>query len=359
MSESSALQYDSPRLVRNNFDLLRLILAGTVCLVHAYQLSGFTQLSWIPRVLSSEVAIKAFFVISGFLIFRSFERSKSFSSYLLKRIRRIYPAYFVVVTLFALGLYFASTKSFQEYFSFAWLKYIGVNIIFLNFLQPTLPGVFEANKFAAVNGALWTLKIEVMFYLSVPIFVFLFRRFSRLPVIIITYVVSVFYVSFMTLVAENTGSDLYNELGRQLPGQLSYFMAGAFFFYYLPLFEEYIGYFLSIAGLLLIVDRFSPLSLFEPFMLAVIVIFFGLFLYVGNFGKYGDFSYGTYILHFPTIQILVSSGWFKRFPGLFLISVVLLTTLGAVALWHLVEKRFLSRKSHYMTATTGIGLKKE
>lgn len=28
-------------LARNNFDLLRLLFAGTVCLVHVHELSGF------------------------------------------------------------------------------------------------------------------------------------------------------------------------------------------------------------------------------------------------------------------------------------------------------------------------------
>ena len=81
------------------------------------------------------------------------------------------------------------------------------------------------------------------------------------------------------------------------------------------------------------------------------VVYFGLFLYAGNFGKYGDFSYGIYILHFPVIQLLLFPGWFRDSPWCFLMTVVLITTSSAIALWHLVEKRFLFRKSHYVTAT--------
>src|SRR5205814_8049913 len=44
---SQHLPYQSPRLARNNFDLLRLLFAGTVCLVHAYQLSGRPELAWL------------------------------------------------------------------------------------------------------------------------------------------------------------------------------------------------------------------------------------------------------------------------------------------------------------------------
>ena len=102
------MPHDNPRLTRNNFDLLRLLFAGTVCLVHSYELSGFQQIGWITSVLSSAVAVKAFFVVSGFLIFMSFERSSSLASYARKRIRRIYPAYFTVVMLCAVFLVAAS-----------------------------------------------------------------------------------------------------------------------------------------------------------------------------------------------------------------------------------------------------------
>lgn len=345
-------QHNSPRLTENNFDLLRLLFAGTVLLVHSYELSGFQRLSIIGGMLSSAVAVKAFFVVSGFLIFMSFERSATLVTYAKKRIRRIYPAYFTVVMLCAICLVAVTSKNIGDYFSSSsWLKYIFSNLTFLNFLQPTLPGVFDSNKLAAVNGALWTLKIEAMFYLSVPVFVFLFRKFTHLPILILAYGSSVAYAGFFAAIAERAGSGPYVELGRQLPGQLSYFMAGAFLYYFLPLFERQIGYFLVAAVLTLAANMYFPLPILEPFALAIVVVYFGLFLHVGNFGKYGDFSYGIYILHFPVIQLLLHSGWFSECPWYFLMAVVLITTGGAITLWHLVEKRFLFRKSHYAAAT--------
>lgn len=285
----------------------------------------------------------------------SFERSTSFISYASKRIRRIYPAYFTVVMLCAASLVAVSSKNIGDYFSFAWIKYVAANLAFLNFLQPTLPGVFDSNKLAAVNGALWTLKIEAMFYLTVPLFVFLFRRFSHLPMLVFVYCSSVAYAGLLSAVAERTGSGIYVELARQLPGQLSYFMAGAFLYYFLQLFERRIGYFLIVAASVLAANMIYPLPLLEPLALATVVVFFGLFLYVGNFGKYGDFSYGFYILHFPIIQLLLQAGWFRESPWYFLATVIFITTTGAIAMWHLVEKRFLLRSSHYVTAITSSG----
>jgi peptidoglycan/LPS O-acetylase OafA/YrhL len=127
----------SSRLNNNNFDLMRLLFAIIVCFVHVQTLSGFNELELITRTLSSSIAVKSFFVVSGFLIFMSYERSSSFKSYVIKRIRRIYPAYIVVVMLCALGFVVISSKS-TNYFSLIWLKYLLANLRFLVYLSLTL-----------------------------------------------------------------------------------------------------------------------------------------------------------------------------------------------------------------------------
>lgn len=350
-SEIDLTHHHNPLTGQNNFDLLRLLFAGTVCLVHAHTLSGFQELSRIGDILSSEAAVKSFFVISGFLIFMSYEKSSSLASYTTKRMRRIYPAYVTVVLLCALCFASISSKSLGDYFSLPWLKYVLANLSFMNFLQQTLPGVFESNPMDAVNGALWTIKIEVMFYMTVPVLVVLFRKHSPLRVIVLLYCLSVGYSQGMTAMAERTGSGLFVILARQLPGQLSYFLAGAFLYYHLPLFKRRAPIFLSAAIAVLALNKCVALPLFEPFALGTVVIFFSLFLYVGRVGKYGDFSYGIYILHFPIIQLLLNTGRFQQNPWLFLLTVITLTLFGAVALWHLIEKKYLLRGSHYLAAT--------
>ncbi|MFN8433908.1 MAG: acyltransferase [Anaerolineales bacterium] len=343
----------NPRLKKNNFDLLRLILAGIVCFVHAYQLSGYEALSFIPKILSSEAAVKGFFVASGFLIFMSYERSSSFLSYFSKRIRRIYPAYLIIIITMAFGFVLISDKNASEYFfSVEWVKYLAANLVFLNFIQPSLPGVFESNIFTAANGALWTLKIEVMFYFSVPAIVYLFKYFSKNGVLFSGYILSIVYSTALNTIATQTEKELFQELGRQLPGQLCYFLAGAFLYYNLSQFEKYVIYFIIPSSLVLIVNQFYPIHWIEPFALATIIIFLSLFLYIGEIGKYGDFSYGIYILHSPVLQIFIQYGWFKENPWLYLSAGLLTTFVLAIFLWHGVEKRFLLRNSHYLSNPT-------
>lgn len=65
----------------NNFDLLRFIFAFIVFLVHAYVLSGTQSLSIISKLFSSAIAVKSYFVVSGFLIFTSYEYSGNNNGY--------------------------------------------------------------------------------------------------------------------------------------------------------------------------------------------------------------------------------------------------------------------------------------
>lgn len=200
------------KLSTNNFDLLRFVLASVVFFVHTHSLSGSESLSVISQTLSSSIAVKAFFIVSGFLIFMSYENTRNIKGYFLKRLRRIYPAYFVVILMCILIGSVLTTFPFAEYWSFDVLKYSLSNLLFLNFLQPNLPGLFEGNKLQAINGALWTLKIEVMFYCFVPLAVIAFKKFGRIKILLIVYILSVLYSIVIFKLGQLSGNPLYNEL---------------------------------------------------------------------------------------------------------------------------------------------------
>lgn len=342
------------RLRQNNFDLLRFLFAFTVFLVHAHVLSGAESLSVLSRLLSSEIAVKSFFVVSGFLIFMSYENSRNIKNYFAKRARRIYPAYFSIVMICAvLGSVF-SVHSWDEYFSPQLLKYVSANLLFLNFLQPNLPGLFESNSLQAVNGALWTLKIEVMFYLSVPLAVMAFRKFGRMPVLLALYICSVIYSVAMGGLAGKTGSGFYLELQRQLPGQLAYFIAGAAGYYYFQYLAKYAARLAALAVAAFALQAWLPWVAIQPAALGVLVVFFACVIpCLGNFGKYGDFSYGIYIVHFPILQTLVAYGLFRESPWAMLVVAGALVMAVAFLLWHFIEKPFLRKSSHYVAVNHG------
>lgn len=343
---------------RNNFDLLRFAFAFTVFLVHAHVLSGEPVLAPLSRHLSSDLAVKAFFVVSGYLVLMSYERARSIGDYADKRIRRVYPAYFAIVVVCAAFGVFFSTLPPADYLSGGVAAYLAANLVFLNFLAPNLPGVFAANPVTEVNGALWTLKVEVMFYALVPLIAWLCRRLGALGVLAALYLGSVAYYLALGHLAQVHSSQLYAQLQRQLPGQLAYFVAGGAAFYFEDVLAKRWGLYgaaaaAAYATLMLLRNPVFD-ALLYPAVLALLVVYAAVGLRcLGNFGRFGDFSYGIYVVHFPLLQVLVSIGLFRASPLLALaVATFGVLTLAALS-WHLVEKPFLRRSSHYVLAEAG------
>lgn len=347
---------------RNNLDCLRLILASTVALFHVHALTNISSFAFFDTFLSPHFAVRGFFVISGMLIYRSYTRSSSVGSYMEKRVRRIYPAYFTVVVLAAIVFYFLSTAPASQYFGFAFWKYLGANLIFLNFLAQTLPGIFDTHINGAVNGALWTLKIEVAFYLFVPVIHYLCRRFGVRRVMVVIFCLScVWKYGFALLDSINNsrhflvtdGSrSLFAKLEVQFPAQLAYFCAGILLLLYFDKLKEHFLSISLITAALYLTDRFATGEILDIFWISGVVFVFGFWRYFGNFSKYGDFSYGVYIVHWPILQTLITLGFSGLNPIEFLGLSLFSITLAAFLLWHLVEKRFLASSSHYVQVST-------
>jgi peptidoglycan/LPS O-acetylase OafA/YrhL len=242
-----------------------------------------------------------------------------------------------------------------EYAGTGLWRYLAANLAFLNFLAPTLPGVFEGQPYVEANGALWTLKIEVMFYAFVPVLSWLCARLGRWRVLVSLYLLAALYAVVMGELHARTGGAIWLQLQRQLPGQLGYFLAGAALYF---LRDRLPGRWGVMAAAALAVFAAAATTavpfasaLLEPLALGVLVIYAATALpHLGNFARYGDFSYGVYIIHFPVVQALVAAGWFDRNPwGAACASLALVVALSALS-WHAVERPFLRRRSHYRLA---------
>ena len=175
--EKKALVISIPK---NAMHLIRLLMAVYIACAHFVELTSSPALDWIPSIFMRQgrMVILGFFVFSGLLVTGSYLRSKGFKDYIYNRILRLYPSYAAILIVSILALSLMSTLSFADYFSdLQTFKYIAANFSFLNFLEPSLPGVFENNPFStAVNGSLWTLKVEMMFYLFLPILIYILTK---------------------------------------------------------------------------------------------------------------------------------------------------------------------------------------
>lgn len=333
---------------QNNFDFLRFYFAFVVVIGHLIFISDVPQFKVFYPFFNTYTSVTGFFIISGFLISKSYSQSKSLKEYFVKRASRLLPAYIFVVSLCALLLSFQSLYSFSAYFSdTGFYKYLLANFTFLNFLHPNLPGVFtSASVTPDVNGALWTLKVEVAFYLSLPIIYTFFRKTNKKNCFLITlYFISVIYsnsLEYMALAENNTS---FSTLAHQLPGFISYFVSGIAVYYY---FDEYIKHknqLLFLGIVFIAIDKIIGYEVFMPIGLALIVFFFAFsFKKLNHFAKYGDISYGIYVFHYPIIKLFTVAGLFTKYnPYLVSTFIIALVLTAGFLSWHLIEKRFLSR----------------
>lgn len=328
---------------KNCFDFLRFFFAANVVLSHLGELSQNENLSFLSHFFSAIIGVKGFFVISGFLVAKSYVNTASLKHYFVKRAKRILPAYVVVIVLSIIVLAFFSRYSIAQYFSDSGVyQYLGWNLIFLNFMHPCLPGLFESNFVCAVNGALWTLKIEEGFYIVLPLIFYCIKKSKKAFLMLVSlYVLSILYWLLM---------DFYLNkplLAKQLPGYLCYFVTGIMLFLNFSFMMKNRITLALIAIVVLFLFHYSNMTIgmLYPAAFGILVIIAAYsFSFFNNFGKYGDFTYGIYIYHFPIIQLLRQYNWFEKYnPFAVSFGAILLTLFFAVLSWFVVEKRFLDR----------------
>ena len=152
-----------------------------------------------------------FFILSGFWITISLFRSNSVKEYVVKRIKKIFPMYLIVIITFSILFYYFSNLSFSEYFTSSdYWKYLLCNVLTLNFIQPSLHNVFNN---VPVNGSLWTIKVEIGFYILLPIFFVLIGKICKQTDkktkyinmgLMIFYFLSIVYDFLMPIVCKKT-----------------------------------------------------------------------------------------------------------------------------------------------------------
>ncbi|MBR1878343.1 MAG: acyltransferase [Paludibacteraceae bacterium] len=333
----------------NCFDFLRFTFALNVVLGHLFAIALIPEFEPLKGIFNTYLSVTGFFVISGFLIAQSYERSSSLKSYFIKRARRLLPAYLLVVLGCAFGLASLSSLPIGEYFTSKDLwEYIGANLCFLNFLHPSLPGVFDHPLISdtSVNPALWTLKIEVGFYLCVPVILWGLRKSKRPWLwLIIIYVLAVVYKLGLEHLAEQWDKPFIAFVSRQLPGFMSYFAVGMCGYMYKNNFMQYKKHMIIPAVLIFIIEHLWAMEVLTPLAWGIIVLWCAWSLpALNNFAKYGDVSYGIYIYHGPILKILLTIGLFTQ-TGVWPAAAVYIVCviLTGLASWHLMEKHFLKR----------------
>jgi len=326
----------------NRFDFLRLLFASLVFVFHLVVLANLADGTKLENNLAhlAELSIQGFFIISGALVYGSLLNSDGLRDYFDKRFRRLYPAYFVVILIPAIASLLLSGQSTGV------LRYLASNSVFLNFLEPNLPGLFDGQRQTEVNGALWTLKIEVMFYALLPLLGWILAKFHKAKWGILASI----YIGAEIWRANIGHFDIpiAKQLVHQLPGQMSFFVAGITLWIFRDKAEKFALVAIPIGLIILAVSYAQHLEVVRAVGLAVIVA--GIAYSPGpklNVARHGDISYGVYITHFPIINTFLAIGVFAYNPWAGVIASTIAIAVSSMLLWKFVERPFLKRSSHY------------
>ena len=291
-------------------------------------------------ICTGGIFVCGFFAISGFLNFNSYQQTPNVRMFAKKRFKRIYPAYSLTIIICALVGGCISTLSLSDYVTSpeTW-KYLFYNLLFLNYLQPNLPGVFDSNVLTAINGALWTMKVEVLFYISVPLVYKMIQKYGKNKVLWSIVICSLLCNYSMKLAEYLTGNSIFYTLIHQIPCELVYFYTPALMLHNWEWVKKH-GKTLMWITLLLLIPYFfdERFCWLHPLIIPILVITAG---YEAKWllptSKWKDFSYEFYLFHFPILQTIIFMGWASTQWSVALIALPLIFALTIPL--HFVSKK--------------------
>ena len=323
----------------NALNFLRLIFAGAVLFSHNWILggAGTDPLSrWLP--VSDGIAgaaVNGFFIISGFLIMGSWESRKNADSYLRARVARIWPA-FVVAFFFSLLIAALAVGG-------DWLRYLRsipkqsylVGVFTLDPFELERPLTFAQNPYPhAVNGSMWTIRIEFCCYMAVALAgsIGIYRR---------RWLVAMFTVLAICLAAYEQAI-LPEQAWQRWARFAAYFGAGSLLYLYRSHVPKSAWLALLSGALLCTAGYISPYYTWP--LAGTYLIFYAAYsapAWMKGIGAKNDISYGVYLYAFPLQQLYYSqaiAGHLPMNPWISLAVVLPLCVACGWLSWLLVEK---------------------
>lgn len=343
----------------NNLDLIRLFAALEVVLHHTLTHFKMSD-TWLYHSTAWFPGVPVFFFTSGFLISKSFESNPRLNEYALNRALRIFPALIVCTTLSILCVFATGYMAAQAWTIADLLAWFVGQITIAQFYNPEFMRAFGVG---VLNGSLWTITVELQFYLVIPLLYMWMTRLARkgwnlngvlLALIVFfalcnvgykhfealdpeAFFVRLGYVTFLPwvfmfllgILAQKNFEVLYPLVrGRVIAIGLIY---GLIAF----LSVEFLGWTTgnSITALLFPLLALTVLSAaFSAPTLARRIL-------LGN-----DVSYGVYIFHMPIINLLLYYKFGSSVGDVFLVFAI--TLAAATCSWFFVERVAIRKKKH-------------
>jgi len=307
----------------NCLSLIRIIAAFQVMFGHMIEHLELPGNDTILHMTYFLRGVPIFFVISGFLIWFSIQRSKSCIDFLWKRFWRIYPELWVAVAIEIIVLVLLySGWDVKRLLLFAF----GQGSIFQFYTPDCLRGYGTGTP----NGALWTIGVIIQFYIIVWAFHKLMEK--RKAVTWIIGLAASFAISWLGTVCT------YNWIGVEILGKLydQTFIKYFWLFYIGMLIAEYKDVILPFIikywfGLLVVAFCFflTGWDFFSGYYLGwSLFLTCGLIGFAYRFPQLSintDISYSLFLYHMIVVNVFVNFDWTRNWLYAILVVLIAIT----------------------------------
>lgn len=324
----------------NNLQWLRLFFATQVVIDHSAK-----HLGWVvPAGIEHFPGVPAFFFVSGFLIYDSYCQNGQ-ADYWRNRFLRIFPALFfvtiggLVVVLIAHGLRGLLDNA---------PTYLAWFLAQITLGQSYNPSIFRDIGVGVINGSLWTITTEILFYIAIPIIVFLERRFSYAVIALMLGSFAVYTLGPLYFTAPAYRDKTLFDFIALTPIAWGWmFGFGILCAKHYKDIAPHIRYFPAFMIPAALMIAFGDGVLFGAsgnrlglcYFIAYTGLIFWLAFGIPAYFLKPDFSYGVYIWHMPIINLFLV----VFAPNSLLLVLVAVFAMAAMS-WYFVEKPCLSLK---------------
>ena len=328
---------------------------------HVIEHLGFKD-EWIltvNHVLSFIPGVPVFFVISGFLVYRSYHRnSGNLTQYFINRAVRIFPALLPAACLGIIAILWFYPFPIKQLLSgevFLW--FIG-QITFFQFYTPEIIRFFGVGT---PNGSLWTIPVELQFYVLLPLIGYYLRKLRNKNLLLALIIL-------LSIVANSMLKSVYFDdqllgklIGVSFIPYIYFFLIGVFISMNWSMLEKgfrgkgivWLSFFLvSVFILNYFSIPFTSYWYFSFFKVIYDLSLAGLVISVA-YSQLGlkpvkfDISYGIYIYHMIFINIVIHMGYTNNIYNLLI--VFLMTFTAASMSWDFIERPALQLKKSITT----------
>lgn len=296
----------------NSLNFIRLLAAFQVFSGHADTHLNLNLPDSVLNIFNTLQGVPIFFLISGFLIWASLEKTNDFRTFAKKRILRLYPELWGGVLLSVTSLLVLYRENIVLKPFIAW---IFAQSTVLQFWTPDCLREFGCGT---PNGSLWTIGVMVQSYIVIWwLHRFLHKSsYRRWGIIIIA---GAGINMLMSMLESYLPAILYKLLTQTFVPYIWIFIIGAFINEYFDVLHGYLKKYWLPAFVFSIIVNCSGMDIGAYGTLKVLFLgpaVIGFAYKYKAFDIKHDISYGFYIYHMIVINIMIEKGMVGHFSDL-------------------------------------------